>query len=57
MVKDALPLLHPRVTRGKRYKKKGSRTVSHVTRVPVERLGASESSSARTGRAEGNLDG
>jgi len=47
----------PEGNKGKRYKEKGSRTVSHVTRIPDERLGASESSSARTGRMEGNLDG
>jgi len=40
-------LLHPRVTKEKKDKEKGSRTVSHATRIPDGSLGASESSSAR----------
>ena len=48
----------PEGNKGKKgYEERGSRTVSHVARIPDECLGASESSSARTGRAEGNLDG
>ena len=41
----------PEGNKGKKNKEKGSRTVSHVTRIPDGRPGTSESSSARESKS------
>ena len=41
----------------KRYKEKGSRTVSHVTRIPDEKSRGLGKQFGKKSRAEGNLGG
>jgi len=50
-------VLHPKVTRGKGYKEKGSRTISHVTRNPGKKSQGLGKQFGKKSGAKGNLGG